>query len=591
MASERPHRSRKIIPEYQAFLDTLPTQSKYPPKKNSRSQTLNPVTAADTDTIHNFHNFMHDNPDSLEILLKKAKAIKNINQESLSYIVSQKGQKIISHYDYNLKTTTPSLSKKQKLESVVNNDEEHLKVIDKVKVDTFDSIFASWQYGGEMLKQETIAIDHFIDLKLETFDDLLRLNDENGRLLDAYSRVLTDVLESRVAVEILLRNLESLQVAIGGIHEKIIDVPDMKQSQNALKSFTEHISSGLKLLHSKIPGLSIKLQAQILDAADVRNETNIVCFDKQTSLICSDLVCIKKSPVWALEPYTIGEEQHLAIGSDDQSIKLCNLSQKTFPPPLTGYQNSILSLISFVNNGKQMLVSGDRRSQIELWNLSENSHVETLFGNCGKILSLASFQKYDEHFLVSGGSNKEIKIWELKAYSVVATLEGHHRGDGAMVIYDRDDEFYLAVKCDDERIGIWNLENYKLVGSVGDKNVKTHAIEVIDDGDDTKMLAIANDNGCIELWSLETYTRIRMIEANLHYIQTFQVMRYRDKLCLVYPGENCTLKVWNLDDNTLMTRFQNHSHIRRIKVFMNGGRPCLATADAKREIKLWFQED
>ena len=89
-------------------------------------------------------------------------------------------------------------------------DDEYTTLVDNAST----NMITSWRYSGVELAKEKIAIDDFIDLKLETFDDLIRLNDQYDKLLTKYSRLLTDEVESRVAVEVVLRNLETLKILI-----------------------------------------------------------------------------------------------------------------------------------------------------------------------------------------------------------------------------------------------------------------------------------------------------------------------------------------------------------------------------------------
>lgn len=131
-----------------------------------------------------------DNPDSLKILLAKAHAIKTVNQENLDFIQSRKGQKVITSHQCNLQTK-PSRNKKRKIQHDNNLNNELLKLKDSTSAKSINDIIESWRYNGEPLTKEKIAFDDFVDLKLDQFDDLIRLHDAYDRLLEKYSRVLS----------------------------------------------------------------------------------------------------------------------------------------------------------------------------------------------------------------------------------------------------------------------------------------------------------------------------------------------------------------------------------------------------------------
>ena len=97
---------------------------------------------------------------------------------------------------------------------------------------------------------------------------MVRIHDAYDSLLDKYSRVLSDEIESRDAVEVVMRNMELLQVAIGKIHAKVIDVKEKAQMNDAITAFMTHISTGIKDLQSKWPNLRVDVQAELTDKVE-----------------------------------------------------------------------------------------------------------------------------------------------------------------------------------------------------------------------------------------------------------------------------------------------------------------------------------
>ena len=66
-----------------------------------------------------------------------------------------------------------------------------------------DDIITSWRFKGKALTKEKITFDDFIDLKLKDYNDLTQLHDAYNSLLETHSQVLSNELESRIAVEVL----------------------------------------------------------------------------------------------------------------------------------------------------------------------------------------------------------------------------------------------------------------------------------------------------------------------------------------------------------------------------------------------------
>ena len=219
------------------------------------------------------------NGDSLHILLQKAHAISTVNRENLDYIQSRKGQKVITKHQYSIQTK-PSAAKKQNtqhhatiststststsINTTNNTTNDMFTLIDRKSTKNVDDIISSWIYSGAAaLTKEKVAIDDFIDRTLVGYEDLVRLHSEYDRLLNQYTRLLTDELECRVAVEGVLRNVEVLQVAIGEIHEQTLETVDSEKVNAAMATLKNGLSELFESFQSEVSGFRIRLQGEI----------------------------------------------------------------------------------------------------------------------------------------------------------------------------------------------------------------------------------------------------------------------------------------------------------------------------------------
>ena len=119
-----------------------------------------------------------DSPDSLQLLLRKTRAIYIINKENIAHIEARKGQQIIVKHQYTVQTQ-PHANKKQKNKrsSNTNDDSDVFELVHKATTKNVDDISAAWKYRGGPFTKEKNAIDGFIEQKLVGFDDLVRVND------------------------------------------------------------------------------------------------------------------------------------------------------------------------------------------------------------------------------------------------------------------------------------------------------------------------------------------------------------------------------------------------------------------------------
>ena len=478
-----------------------------------------------------------DNPDSLKILLAKAHTIKTVNQENLDFIQSRK---VITSHQCNLQTK-PSRNKKRKIQHDNNLNNELLKLKDSTSAKSINDIIESWRYNGEPLTKEKIAFDDFVDLKLDQFDDLIRLHDAYDRLLEKYSRVLSDEIESCEAVEILLRNLEVLQVAVGEIHGLTLDVVDTTQMSEAIDSFMKNISSELKILESKVPGLDINLRAEIIKR--IENEEIVAFHD------CDELKSMHKFSehsdlILTSEPYMIDGKQYLASAGFDKKIKLWDLCNNTVVGTLTGHGNKIFGLNSFMNKGVRILASGSTDNTIRFWNLS-NSTTGPILYEKGGICSMTIYENNGKNILVYGRGWYDIILRDLDTYGIITRLVGHEGFLTSLNVYYQESKPYLASGSVDRTIKIWDLNNHKIIKSLDVQSGIICDVVIVKDRGDT-FLASGDENGCLTLWSLASYACIGTFRARSRWLSRLEVICYNGRVCLVYPGDNDTLKLWDL---------------------------------------------
>lgn len=289
-------------------------------------------------------------------------------------------------------------------------------------------VLASWRYSGEALMKEKIAIDIFIDRKLERYDDLVRLHDEYGKLLRLYPRVLADDPHCRLAVKGVLRNVKVLKVAIGEIREQLFamcdymkgpkkDPPKNDPQKNYLqKNYLQKNSqakSGWPEIAEKPYGTAV------VEFADCRAFTckNVLTHHNRfwTQL---------ENNVGRLQTYQKGNETILISADKLKMIKQWNLSKNSLVASLTVRNSLIAALVIFVRNGVHMLASGNRNEKINIWVLSSNTHVKTL--DTGHLLftaSLTVYLKNSKNFLITSGLvDNLIKVWDADTYKVIKKL-------------------------------------------------------------------------------------------------------------------------------------------------------------------------
>ena len=534
--------------------------------------------------------------------------------------MSCKGRKITKHYDRNSTSTKQTnqgpASKKAKLEDPIlqdidssddeapyplnntttkSNSGDDNSITTTTTTEEVVDIIASWRYSGDTLTKEKIAINDFIDLKLVQFEDLVRINNAYDRLLDIYSRILTDEIESRDTVKVVLQNLETLQTSIKEIYKQTAgELGLVYQCQSIVlrdndNDNTHDEKTVEESQNSLVPyegSRSIVVRSDEHNLTKEKKQDYHVEINNYRSLTCKNTLSGHRDIIWALEPYVMNGKNYLASASQDGTIKLWDLSSNTLAATLTGHTASVFAIASFVKDGVQMLASGDRNNSVKLWDLTNYTFVHTLSAHNSSIESLAVNVKDGKTILVSGSVDDTIKVWDLEGNKVLATLDGHRSSINALSIYIRNDLKFLASGSSDCSIKIWSLESFSLQKSLEQENDEIYSLAQIDCYG-KHILASGHCDGRIKLWSLDNYECIKFIKATSGSIWSLQVFYKDTKVCLAFPDNKKSITLWDMQRNKKITTLHNGAGISILRVFMNGDRAFMACGDEEGRIKLW----
>ena len=458
-----------------------------------------------------------DNPDSLDVLLKKAHAVNTINKETLAHIQIE-----------------PCVKKRR-----TSPDAYHI-----------NNVIKSWRYYGVHPLKEKIAFDGFIDVIFSTFDDLIRLVDDYHSLLEKYELTLKDVKESRVAVEVVLRNVELLQVAIGEVHTLILDGTN---GQSYMESFTN--IEALKCKHT---------------------------FPKKVNLIDS------------LEVFDANGKQYIFAGGFPDTL-VWDLSNHKVVAKLPIRDDSLL----FVKDGVQMIANkhwSDKK--IDIWNLSTQKKEvtlcdEELYGRHGKINTFTVYyEEYDEEddspMLFVGCECGTLILWDLDRYEVIAFEDSIDAGIKSLHVYhDIGCRSYL-VCCrknirkfdfDYEPIEVWDIEEQKIIGTF--ETYEDTEFVFTMSRNYKQILMVLGRRGDIYMWNLETFDKMGYIELPKDFdcdnVRCYEVLDCRGKQYLACSEFDKTIKIWDIENKSKVVTLNTELKVTAMTVFMNGNKPCLVT--------------
>lgn len=276
------------------------------------------------------------------------------------------------------------------------------------------------------------------------------------------------------------------------------------------------------------------------------------------------------------------DNQTLISGSEDNTIKIWELSTGKLVRTLTGHTNWISSLA--ISPDGQTLVSGSGDNTIKVWQWQTGQLIRTLTGHSYDVNSLVMTP--NGQTLVSGSGDNTIKIWQLQTGQLIRTLTRHSYGvnslaitpDGQTLVSGNGNVWPLG---DNYTIKIWQLKtgipNRTLTEHLG--NVGTVAITP-----DGQTLVSGSNDRRILIWNLKTGQLLRTIKGHTSSVSTVAISP--DGQTLVSGSEDHTIQIWQLSNDTLRATLTGHSHAIRALAISADGKTLVSGSDDKT-IKIW----
>jgi WD40 repeat protein len=193
-------------------------------------------------------------------------------------------------------------------------------------------------------------------------------------------------------------------LASSGASEESIQIWSLTTGQTKLTIQTNspYVDS-LKLLNNKIH-LAASIGFGEINIYNI-NDGNLVSFLKDYDYI------------WVQDLVQISDDL-LASSSDDQTVRIWNLTTNTCKFILTGHNNYIRGLKQVTPS---ILASGSDDSTIKLWDITSGKLIRTLMGHKSSIYAHVDLK--DSQTLVSGSEDGEIKLWDWSTGECLSTIQ------------------------------------------------------------------------------------------------------------------------------------------------------------------------
>ncbi len=280
------------------------------------------------------------------------------------------------------------------------------------------------------------------------------------------------------------------------------------------------------------------------------------------------------------------DEQTLASGSGDKTIKIWNLSSGQEIRTLTGHSYSVSSVA--ISPDAQTLASGSSDKTIKIWNLSSGQEIRTLTGHSRRVRSVAISP--DGQTIASGSDDKTIKIWNLFTGQEIRTLTGHSKT-----------VFSVAISPDGQTIAsgsyktikIWNLSSGQEIRTLTGHFKTVFSVAISPDG---QTIASGSDDKTIKIWNLFTGQEICTLTGHSDSVRSVAISP--DGQTIASSSDDKTIKIWNLSSEQEIRTLTGHSDsVRSVAISPDGqtlasgsfslDEQTLASGSGDNTIKIW----
>ncbi|MHC5749688.1 MAG: WD40 domain-containing protein [Nostoc sp.] len=265
----------------------------------------------------------------------------------------------------------------------------------------------------------------------------------------------------------------------------------------------------------------------------------------------------------------------LASGSDDNTIKLWDISTGKAIKTLTGHSSKVYS-IGFSPDGKTLASSSGDKT-IKLWDVSTGKAIKTLTGHSRSVWGVGF--SLDGKTLASGSGDKTIKLWDVSTGKAIKTLTGHSRSVWGVGF--SPDGKTLASGSDDKTIKLWDVSTGKSIKTLTGHRSLVYSVGFSPDG---KTLASGSDDNTIKLWDVSTGKAIKTLTE--HSSLVYSVGFSPDGKTLASGSDDNTIKLWDVSTGKAIKTLAGHSSTVIGVGFSPDGK-TLASGSDDKTIKLW----
>ncbi len=287
----------------------------------------------------------------------------------------------------------------------------------------------------------------------------------------------------------------------------------------------------------------------------------------------------------------------LATASDDQTVRLWDVSDRDRPQPLgqplTGHTNLVYG-VAFAPDGRTLATTSVDRT-VRLWDVSDRDRPgplgQPLTGHTRDVVGLAFAP--DGHTLATTSLDQTVRLWDVsdrdRPQPLGQPLTGHT--SAVLAVAFAPDGRTLATTSDDSTVRLWDVSDRDRVRPLGQPLTgHTGTVFAVAFAPDGRTLATGSGDKTVRLWDLSGRELPRPLTGHTNVVTA--VAFAPDGRTLATASSDRTVILWDLSDRDrpLGQPLTGHTELVFGVAYAPDGR-TLATTSADRTVRLWDVSD
>ncbi len=273
---------------------------------------------------------------------------------------------------------------------------------------------------------------------------------------------------------------------------------------------------------------------------------------------------------------------------DNQAVKIYDAAKKAFLREVVGVaKQAAISpngrILASVDKSSQEDDDMDIRRTVALWNVFNGKKLRTFIGNSPRVLCFAFSP--DGTKLTTGGADRAMRTYDVATGRDASEFNGYRKVIKA-VAFDKTGNHLATAHSDKDgnNIRLWDLEKGTEPADLKAPLIQVASLSYTADGKTLAAGGTSLDNKSIVVWNVETSKITKTITTDDSPIQAVAISP--DGSMIASGAIDSVVSLWNVSSGKLDKKLRGHKKSVYSVAFSPDGK-ILATASSDRSVRLW----